>query len=120
MSLDVYLTRKYHVSYDGGNALEPKEEEVFSANITHNLNKMAMEAGIYEACWRPDEIGATKAKDIVDVLDKGFKDLLSRPEHFKQFDSPNGWGTYDDFLPWVANYLEACKEYPEAEIGVWI
>ena len=91
---------------------------VFDANITHNLNKMADAAGIYEACWRPEEIGATKASDIIPILEKGFEDLKARPEYYKQFDSPNGWGLYIDFIPWVESYLNACREYPDATIEV--
>ena len=36
-------------------------EGAYSANITHNLGKMAEEAGIYKHLWRPEEIGITKA-----------------------------------------------------------
>lgn len=97
---------------------EFETERVFYANITHNLNKMASEAGIYEACWRPEEIGATKASDIIPILEKGFEDMKARPEYYKQFDSPNGWGLYVNFLPWVENYLNACREYPDAIIEV--
>jgi hypothetical protein len=91
---------------------------VFHANITHNLNKMAMAAGIYEACWRPEEINATKASDIILILEKGFEDMKNRPEYYKQFNSPNGWGLYVNFLPWVKKYLDACKEYPDSIIEV--
>lgn len=97
---------------------EFETECVFDANITHNLNKMADAAGIYEACWRPEEIGATKASDIIPILEKGFEDMKARPEHFKKFDSDNGWGTYKDFLPWIESYLNACREYPDAIIEV--
>ena len=97
---------------------EFETECVFDANITHNLNKMADEAGIYEACWRPEEIGATKASDIIPILEKGFEDMKARPEHYKKFDSPNGWGKYEDFLPWVESYLKACEENPDATIEV--
>lgn len=97
---------------------EFETECVFDANITHNLNKMADAAGIYEACWRPEEIGATKASDIIQILEKGFEDMKARPEHFKKFDSENGWGTYKDFLLWVESYLNACREYPDAIIEV--
>ncbi len=97
---------------------EFETECVFDANITHNLNKMADAAGIYEACWRPEEIGATKASDIIPILQKGFEDMKARPEYFKKFDSENGWGTYKDFLPWVESYLYACREYPDAIIEV--
>jgi hypothetical protein len=118
MSLDVSLTRKYHVSYDNGATLEEKEELVFDANITHNLGKMASEAGIYKACWRPEEIEATQAKDIINALEKGYENMKLNPEYYKQFDSPNGWGIYEHFLPWVEKYLKACKEYPDAYIEV--
>jgi hypothetical protein len=93
-------------------------ECVFDANITHNLNKMAHEAGIYYACWRPEEINASKASDILPLLKKGFDDMKARPEHFKKFDSENGLGTYKDFFPWVKAYLNACQKYPDAIIDV--
>lgn len=120
MSLDVYLhsrekkTVMCHCCWHE----HEEQEELFEANITHNLGGMAKAAGIYKACWRPEEIGAKYAKDIIEVLEKGYNNLKSRPEYFEQFDSPNGWGTYKNFLPWVKKYLEACKEYPEAEIKV--
>ena len=49
MSLDVYLIRKRWISYDEGKTNTEEEETVYDANITHNLGKMAGEAGIYEA-----------------------------------------------------------------------
>ena len=39
-------------------------------------------------------------------------------ERFKTFNSPNGWGMYDNFVPFVAKYLEACVAYPDAIIDV--
>ncbi len=118
MSLDVYLNRKRYLSYDEGKTYTEDNEQVYWANITHNLNKMADEAGIYEALWRPEEIGKTKASEIVELLEKGLTDLKARPEHFEKFNSPNGWGMYENFVPFVEKYLEACKEYPDAIIEV--
>ena len=93
-------------------------EELFWKNITHNLGGMAKEAGIYEALWRPEEISATIAKDIIQLLENGVADRKKRPKHYKKFDSPNGWGLYVHFVPFVEDVLRACKEYPEAEIEV--
>ena len=42
------------------------------------------------------------------------------PDVFKKFDSSNGWGVYDYFLPWLKELLNACKEYPLADIQVSI
>ena len=118
MSLDVYLNRKRYLSYDEGKTYTEDDEQVYWANITHNLCKMAGEAGIYEALWRPEEIGKTKAGEIVELLEKGLSDLKARPEHFEKYNSPNGWGMYEHFVPFVEKYLEACKEYPDAIIEV--
>ena len=79
---------------------------------------MANAAGIYEACWRPEEIGVTKAAQLIPLLREGLTRLLSHREHFEQFDAKNGWGTYKHFVPWVQQYLCACEEYPEADVSV--
>ncbi len=96
--------------------LEP--ETLYDSSITHNLTKMANEAGIYEVCWMPEEVGITKAKDIIKKLSLAVDLMKKEPERFKKFDSPNGWGTYEHFLPWVQSYLKACEENPEANIEV--
>ena len=118
MSLDVSLLKKFHVTYDNGKTLEEKEERVYDANITHNLGVMADKAGIYYALWRPEEIGKTKASEIVELLEKGLADLKARPKHFEKFNSENGWGMYKNFVPFVENYLNACKEHPDTTIEV--
>lgn len=92
--------------------------EVFSANITHNLGRMASEAGIYHVLWRHDENGITHASQMIAPLEAGLKLLKDDPERFKQFDSPNGWGLYVHFVPFVEEVLGACKDYPQAVVRV--
>lgn len=118
MSLDVYLNRKRYLSYDKGKTYTEDTEQVYWANITHNLGEMADAAGIYQALWRPEEINAKEAKDIIPIVEKGLADLKARPKHFGQFNASNGWGLYEHFVPFVEKYLEACKEYPDAVIKV--
>lgn len=97
-------------------ALAP--EVVYNSNITHNLNKMAQEAGIYYYCWRPDELGITKAKNLIEPLTKGLELLRADPDRFKKLNPENGWGDYEVFVEWVEKYLQACKEHPEAIVEV--
>ena len=92
--------------------------EVFSANVTHNMCDMADEAGLYKPLWRPEEVGITKAHQLIPILEAGIKLMESDPERFEKFNPDNGWGSYDVFLPWVKDYLCACKQYPEAKITV--
>lgn len=91
-------------------------EEVYWRNITHNLNRMADEAGVYDACWRPDEIGITVAAQLIEPLEKGLALLRSDPERFKAFNPSNGWGNYDGLVAFVESYLSACREYPRAKV----
>lgn len=95
-----------------------KTEELYWANITHNLNKMADEAGIYQHLWRPEELGIKKAGELITPLSEGLTRLKADPEHYKTFNASNGWGKYDGFVDWVERYLQACKENPEGTISV--
>jgi len=105
MSLDVYLT-----------AIRPTT--IYSSNITHNLGKMAAEAGIYDCLWRPETIGISKAEQLIEPLETGLAELKARPDYYKQFDAANGWGIYPHFVEFVEKYLEACKENPDATVEV--
>src|SRR5690242_20071192 len=53
---------------------------VFDRNITHNLNAMAGEAGIYKHLWRPEELGITHARQLIEPLRAGLELLRSDPE----------------------------------------
>lgn len=129
MSLDVYLIDPTATYADC----------LYNSNITHNLGEMATRAGIYEALWRPyrlredynvpagdhraeqdfEDSVTVKARDIVDVVERGLKDLKERPDYFRQFDSPSGWGRYDDFVLFVKEYLAKLKKYPESIVATW-
>jgi len=145
MSLDVWLTvketvrqeQKIYIRENGQNkaisitewnerypdktAVMPKQvitNEVFEWNITHNLNKMATEAGIYNYLWRPDEINISQAHKLIEPLETGLRLLREKPEYFREFNPSNGWGNYEGLLAFVESYLQACIEYPHAEIGI--
>jgi len=108
MSLDVTLSKYCECC--------GTKHEVYDANITHNLGEMAGEAGIYQALWRPEEIGIEFAKELIEPLTDGLNALLADPAHFEKFNSENGWGMYEHFVPFVRNYLEACKKNPKAKV----
>ena len=117
MSLDIYLYDNKTLTCECGKVHEiDTENNVFDANITHNLHSMANEAGIGDHLWNPYEIDVQKASDLIEPLNKAIMDMEHRPLHYKKFDAYNGWGTYDDFLPWLKNLFEACKLYPNAII----
>jgi hypothetical protein len=95
-----------------------REIEIFSLNITHNLNSMASEAGIYKHLWRPEEIGITKAGQLIQPLTDALALLLAEPQRFEKFNPANGWGSYDGLVNFLRSYLAACSENPDASISV--
>jgi len=105
MSLDVSL-------------MKTMPTEIYTRNITHNLNKMADAAGIYKHLWQPDEIGITKAAELIEPLQTGLALLKSDPERFKAFNPKNGWGTYEGLVEFVEDYLNACEKDPDADIEI--
>lgn len=103
MSLDVDLVKKV---------------SCFSKNITHNLGDMAEAAGVYEACWRPEELNITQAGHLVPILKLGLHRLKKNPEKYKKLNPKNGWGTYEILVKFVEEYLDACEMNPNAYIEV--
>lgn len=141
MGLDVYLISKEPTEKrcdSCGSMYIESETILFSQNITHNLGKMADKAGLYKPLWRPYQLRPDynipdgdrmaefnfeasvkiKASELIEPIEKGLSELLSKPDYYKQFDSPNGWGAYDNFVPFVQNYLDACKKHPDATVEV--
>jgi hypothetical protein len=105
MSLDVYLE-------------DENGTRLYSANITHNLCAMAEEAGIYMVLWRPEEIGITRAGEVIGPLTSGLHLMVEQPARFRALDPVNGWGSWEGFVPWCALYLEACRKHPDALVNV--
>lgn len=120
MSLDVTLTGKAVAKectcLCGHCHTVEEREEFFSANITHNLNTMADEAGIYKHLWRPDEIGITKAYQLIEPLRSGLALLVSDRPRFEKLNPSNEWGSYDGLVAFVRGYLAACVQHPDASV----
>lgn len=124
MSLDVYLTGPEYecdciCDRCQNEHKRTTRDEYYSANITHNLGAMAREAGIYQHMWRPEELGITKASQLIEPLAAGLALLQSDRKRFEAFNASNGWGLYEHFVPFVSEYLTACREHPEADVSVW-
>ena len=111
MSLDVYLYDNYCTRCERG-------DEVYRAAITHNLIPMAVAAGIYDAVWRPDGINIKSAEQLIEPLKTTLAIMEVDQERFEVYNSPNGWGTYKNFVSWLKRYLAACEDNPGAHVVV--
>jgi hypothetical protein len=92
--------------------------ELYWRNITHNLNKMAEAAGIYDVLWHPEDANIKYAEDMIPIIEGGLKKLKENPEQFKPYSAKNGWGTYEQFVPWLEEFLDGCRAYPDGLVEV--
>ena len=79
---------------------------------------MAKAAGVYKEVWRPEECGTTKASQLIEPLERGIKWLKENRAEAEQLNTSNGWGTYNQFIPWLGEYLKACRKTPDATVSV--
>jgi hypothetical protein len=122
MSLDFYLidpnpvTERCECSRCGHAHTSTSTEEVFRANVTHNLGRMAEAAGIYGCLWRPEECDPpiVTAAQCIPILEGGLARLRKDRTTFVAYNDSNGWGTYQQFIPWIERVLAACREHPQA------
>ena len=111
MSLDIWLS----ISVDAGGK-EPTIITLFDANITHNLVPMWVKTGVYDALYNSAD---KQASEILEVLKLGYADMKARPEEYSKLNASNGWGKYEEALPWLKEFLDACEKYPRSVIGLW-
>lgn len=94
------------------------DDVVWERSITHNLNKMAQKAGLYEVMWYPDKLEIKTANQAIKYLEKGLKYLKQNKNQLKKYEPENGWGTYDNLVEFVAEYLSNCRQYPDSQIYI--
>jgi len=93
--------------------------EMYHGNITHNLNKMAEVAGVYECLWRAEENGFYKAHQLIEPLEKGITFLEEHKDYLKEKYTPkNNWGSYEGLYTFCTELLHRCVTYPESDVEV--
>lgn len=137
MSLDVHIKypKPKNVNYFAShpysyNDLSEADRKLFelsegwSGNITHNLGRMANQIPVgattlYYVCWRPEEIGLSKVKQILPLLIEGIHYMLDHRKELEKYNPSNGWGSYNVFMKFLLNYKQACEDSdPESEVSV--
>ena len=84
----------------------------------HAVRAAYMYAAMTDVAALTGENGYKAAEDIIPALREGLARLKGSPDKYRQYNSSNGWGTYKNFVPFVAKVLDACEKYPKAIIEV--
>ena len=95
--------------------------------ITHNLNTIVSELGLlvdlpyYEVIWIPDEMFGLKNGEVpvglvLKVLPDLIKNLLKFEDHLTEYLPSNGYGTFEDLIRFLCDYLKECYKHKNAYI----
>ncbi|MDT0211208.1 hypothetical protein [Curtobacterium sp. BRD11] len=91
------------------------QTNVFEANITYNLRPMLVEAGLKDSLHSLNGLTAESAAPLIGDV---WRELYRRPDHYRQWDSPNGWGLHKNLVPWMKRLYIACRTHPRAIIQI--
>ena len=117
MGLNIYFYDK------DGNEIE----DTPNLQITHNLNTIVLELGLlvglpyYEVIWRPDELFGLKNGEVdvalvLKVLPDLIKNLLKFEDRLTDYLPSSGYGTFENLIRFLCDYLKECHTHQEAYI----
>ena len=103
----------------------PDVDPFWHGNITHNLCRMAEDCmsfdeydqyyNLYDLLWRDTQ--ALFEGNYINVyiahLAYCLYVLKNDSKHFKQFNPPNGWGTYEQLVNFAEEFIKALVSMPE-------
>ena len=74
-----------------------------SYNITWNVRELIKQSSGWDI---KNEASNGFAKDLIPMLERGKHELYMFPEKFKQYESPNGWGTIEGVKRFYSKLIE--------------
>ena len=107
MSADVWIEAKACESC----GVAPEGAEL---NITYNLSGMLREAGFIGWSNLRGMDARQAGVHILAILDH----MRADEPRWRAMNPENGWGDYGGLVAFVAEYLAACEQYPDADIFV--
>lgn len=124
MSLDFYLSSRLATTHEcecprcGTSHENIRVEELFSRNITHNVNGyiQAHDDEAYQRLW--GHMKSDVAADLLPSLRRALESMESPATHNKGAETlpANKWGTAESAHAFVQAVLRACEEWPNAAV----
>ena len=125
------LTKEEAIAYfpdvDPNTIIEEEIEtnEFWYGNITQNLTEMAEDClsfeeeyqhyNLYDLLWRDTQVPFTGVYLNIYIAHLAYclYILKNDPDHFKKFNPKNGWGTYEQLVNFVEEFIKALVTMPE-------
>ena len=79
--------------------------------LTYNLHRMMNWA--FDSVQWTQELEGKSGKELQPVVENALHRMLSGKEEAEQYNSPNGFGNYDDAVKFLKELVAECKRYPD-------
>lgn len=86
-------------------------------NITYNLSGMWYE--VFPGDDGMIKIEGMTGKESAPRLKKVLEEARKDPERFKKHEPENGWGSYDGFVNFLGELIEAAEKNPSSVWKAW-
>ena len=83
-------------------------------NITYNIRPMMVAAS---------DVGFSDLHDMrcfeaAPILAHAWREMRRNPARYRRFEASNGWGTYDQFMPYLTRFYAMARLHPNGIIRV--
>lgn len=98
--------------------METEDGDVYTDvnfNLTYNYGPMFREADPNFEFGMFDEKHASEMADYLQHII--LSQMLDDPERFRVHDAPNGWGTFEQLIPRMVEFIIACRRWPHAKVS---
>ena len=86
----------------------------FEGDVTYNVSAMLKRAGIH-----PNVLHNLPVVHVRPVIWNAYMVMRENPEYFRQFDAPNGWGTYETTFAFVERLTAYLDGAPHDYVMRW-
>ncbi len=87
------------------------ETEEITDGITYNLMPMFRAAG-----WDHNDYDGWSGEEMLPIAKEVLAKLVADPDEFREFNPPNGWGTYEDAVWFFDALTSACERCPKYKL----
>lgn len=93
-----------------------REIDLYHRGITYNVNDMLKYA--FETERHLKNLNGMPCEKAIPILEKAYQKMLANPDECRKYDSPNGWGTYENTIKAVEMFLTIAKDNPDGVFEV--
>lgn len=97
------------MSYDISLRTPKQGKEKYWVNYTYNIHQMLHHSFQQVGIWNWEDLQDKPLNLVIPCFQGAYNHLLYHPDLYKQWNPPNGWGSYDGWCRVMGEIIQAMK-----------